>query len=163
MSGERDKMLAEAYRLIAAGDQKGAARVASTFVAQHVAANRHPQRGNRRTNGYWSKHEDWRPLYAREFRIGSMRKLEWIAGQRGRDEAIRFERELWLPRLKDWLAEAQQEGHEPTRFYLTSCLTTEIKRLQRCLGLKQSPEERRIKTRERVRVLRAARRATGGR
>jgi hypothetical protein len=130
MSEERDS-LAEAYRLVAAGDQKGAARAVSTFVAQLVAPDRHPQRGNRRTHGFWSKREDWRPLDAREFITGSMHKLEWIAGQRGRDEAIRFERELWLPRLEAWLAEVQREEHEFTRVYLTSCLTKEIKRLQR--------------------------------
>jgi hypothetical protein len=119
-------------------------------------------RDNRRNGGgILDKREDWQPLDAREFldRRQGMRKLEYIAGQRGRDEAIRFERESWLPTLERWLEEARQEEDEKARDILTTSLEAEIKRLRRCLGLnvKQSPDERRAKTRERVRALRASR------
>jgi hypothetical protein len=115
-------------------------------------------RESRFRGGVWSKHDPIDPKDAGEFyRLGysAMRRIEWTAGERAKDEAIRFEREMWLPRLEDWLANLERDFEGEGVPFLRSYLRREIKRLRRCLGLTQSPEERRERTRQRVRALRA--------
>jgi hypothetical protein len=71
-----------------------------------------------------------------------MLRLEEAAGAGDRDRAIRAERELWLPRLERWLADA--DG--PERAFLG----IEVRRLRRCLGIATDPETVRAQTRERA-------------
>ena len=81
-----------------------------------------------------------------------MRKIEYAVGAKAAEEAIKFERECWLPRLEHWL---QVYKDAP---FVVDRLSDEIKRLRRCLGIRQAPltlEERRAKIRDRVRKHRA--------
>ena len=91
-------------------------------------------------------------------RLGGMESVEWCAGEQAKDAEIQFQREMWLPRLERWLAAVETEDDPDRRFIMRSWLKEEIKRLRRCLGLTQSPEEKRAQTRERVRRLRAKQR-----
>ncbi len=156
-------MMAEVRALLAAGDKKGAARVASTFAQlQRVQNTSCPPRETRLFTGAHSKHDDKHPADVRELiQAHGMRTIEWIVGQRAKDEAIRFTREDWLPRLERWLAEmepeAETEKGRVAQRYWRGYLTREIKRLRRCLDITQSPDEVRAQTRERVRRLRSKR------
>ena len=103
-----------------------------------------------------SKHDDVLPADAEELRrAGGMRWLEWAAGERAKEESIKFEREFWLPTLERWLESADRDFEGEEIEWVRSDLRREIKRLRRCLGLTQSPEERRERTRQRVRAYRA--------
>jgi hypothetical protein len=131
-----------------------AGRAVGRAIQARIAANRSvaqsPKRGNRRTSGLWRKDSAFAPADAEQFiRGGGMGRIEWIAGQRAHDAAIRAERELWLPRLERWLRHASGPR--------AALLTMEIKRLRRCLGIKPSPEHVREQTRQRVRNFRRRR------
>ena len=81
---------------------------------------------------------------------GGMSAIEREAAQ----EAVKREREHWLPILEAWLADALRDG--ATELLLCVVLDDEIRRLRRTLGLppQSSPEaieRRRQQTRERVR------------
>src|SRR5262249_12767860 len=123
-----------------------AGRAVGKAIQARIAANREqaPKRGNRRSGGHYRK---W-PDTPREFIAGGgMRHIEAVRGARGRDEAILYEREFWLPQLECWHAEAQG--------FQRGVLGGEIKRLRRCLNIKPSADIVRAQTRERVRRLRA--------
>jgi hypothetical protein len=82
-----------------------------------------------------------------------MERIEYAAAAKASEEAIRFEREYWLPVLERWREELKPEQFTDTwgyKFYQCR-LDEEIKRLKRCLDIRQTPEEKRAKTRERVR------------
>ena len=102
------------------------------------------KRGNRRSGGVSRKSVDWHPTTADElvYRSG-LAKLEFIVGSRVRDDAVRYEREYWMPRLERWHA---AEAAEPVRWMLAR----EIKRLRRALGIAPSLEHKRALTRARV-------------
>ena len=165
----KDRMLAEAERMIAAGDHAGAARVASAFVAEQRQArkaqetdphlNREARFDGKRAKfggAYHSKYDDAMPADAEELRrAGGMRWVEWAAGERTKEEAIKFEREFWLPVLERWLANVERDFEGEGVEWVRNDLRKEIKRLRRCLSVTQSPEERRERTRQRVRALRA--------
>jgi hypothetical protein len=106
--------------------------------------------------GKWKKSVDWSPTSVRQFVSGGgMRRLEYIAGERARDSAIKDVREWWLPRLERWHDAATKRGR--------ALLAMEIKRLQRALGIKRwTAEEVRQQTRERVRRYRERQRARRG-
>jgi hypothetical protein len=86
----------------------------------------------------------------------SMERIEYAAAAKAAEEAIRFEREYWLPVLERWRDELKPEQfiEEPGKlgynFYRVS-LDQEIRRLKRCLDIRQNQEEKRVKTCERVR------------
>jgi hypothetical protein len=83
---------------------------------------------------------------------GRMENIEYVVGVRAADEAIQIEREFWLPTLERWLLACDSDSAT------ASLLRMEIKRLRRCLGIKNpkpSDPERRQKTRERVQKHRA--------
>lgn len=107
----------------------------------------------RRGGGWIRKTEDWRPTNAEAFLVGGcMSQLEYIAGARAADEAIRNEREYWLPQLEAWLAEANSD--DPYYSFLSAGLRTEIKRLRKALGIRPTLDERREQARKRVRRFR---------
>ena len=62
---------------------------------------------------------------------GGMRKIEYAAGAKAAEEAIKFEREWWLPKLEGWL---EIYGDDE---FLRGFLEHEIKRLRRCLGIRK--------------------------
>ena len=100
------------------------------------------------------KAADTNPSFEDFFLHGRMKSIEYAAGAKAAEEAIRAEREFWLPRLERWLEAC---GSEP---YFRVTLEEEIRRLRRCLGIRQEPltlDERRARTRERVRKHRARR------
>lgn len=145
-------------RLLEEGDAVAAGREASRFVAGlRKARNEKPylHRESRFRGALHSKHDDTLPLDAVEFyRLPrGMRWLEWRAGELAKEEAIKTEREMWLPHLEDWLANLERDFEGEDVPSVRQRLTREIKRLRRCLGLTQSPEERRERTRQRVRAL----------
>jgi hypothetical protein len=106
-----------------------------------------PKRANWRAIGRY-----WCPASPEELvRGGGMAKLEYLAGSRARDAAIRSEREWWLPRLEHWHAASE----EPVRLMLGK----EIKRLRRALGIPSDPDRSRVLTRARVARWRAQHRA----
>ena len=108
-----------------------------------------------RGGGLWSKRQEFEPASPEEFFLnGGMCRIEWTAGQRARDVAIQAERRIWIQRLEHWLLQA-----EPDAAY-RPMLVAEIRRLRRCLGIKLSAEEKRERTRERMRRWRAAREAS---
>ena len=119
-------------------------------IQVRIAASR-PLRGrpSPRLHGRGRKGVDWWPADPHEFLAGGMSKIEWLAGQRARDEAIRNEREFWLPRLESW----REEHRDDPR--LRAALDQEINRLRRTLGIKQrTPDEIREQTRRRVQAYR---------
>jgi hypothetical protein len=144
-------------RLLEEGDAVGAGREASRFVAGLRNAKPYLHRESRFRGAVRSKYDDVLPLDAGEFyRLPrGMRWLEWRAGELAKEEAIRAEREMWLPHLEDWLANLERDFEGEDVPILRQRLTHEIKRLRHCLGIVQSPEERRERTRLRVRALRA--------
>ena len=81
-------------------------------IQVRIAATR-PLRGrpSPRLHGRGRKGVDWWPADPHEFLAGGMSKIEWLAGQRARDEAIRNEREFWLPRLENWREEHRDDPH----------------------------------------------------
>ena len=95
------------------------------------------------------KKANTKPSDARVFLTqGGMRTIEYAIGAKAADEAIEFEREAWLPRLERWIR--IYDDDDPIRHFLEK----EIKRLQRCLGIRKpllTLEERRAQVRERVR------------
>ena len=133
--------LIAADRMAEAGREVG--RGIQTFAGR---SQQQPRRGNRRTGGLWRKASDWIPTSPEEFVKGGMLKLEYIAGERARDAAIRSEREYWLPQLEQWHA-AADDG------WIASILKREIKRLRRALGIKRTPELVREQARRRVQAL----------
>jgi hypothetical protein len=68
---------------------------------------------------------------------GGMRAIEYVAGIQAADAAIKFEPECWLQVCTDPF---------PTDYF-----KSEIERLRRCLGVLEPIEERRAKSRQRVR------------
>jgi hypothetical protein len=75
-----------------------------------------------------------------------MERIEYVVGAKAAEEAIRLEREIWLPRLEAWL--------QISDGIVSGFLEKEIKRLRRCLGIRKEPlsvEERHAQVRERVR------------
>jgi hypothetical protein len=83
-----------------------------------------------------------------------MERLEARAAFHAAKEAVQQEREFWLGRLQDWLRTVDRD-YVRGADYVRLTLEVEIKRLRRSLGIKQSDEERRAQTRERVRRHRA--------
>jgi hypothetical protein len=81
---------------------------------------------------------------------GGLHRLE----EQTKDEVVREFRKAWLPCLEALLAEEDLDLME------RAWLMGEIRRLRRALGITQSPEERRARTRERVRALRMRQKAT---
>jgi hypothetical protein len=143
---EKVERLIAADKLDAAGREIG--REIQARITANRAAKQPPKRGNRRSGGYWRKSDDWYPTSPQAFlRGGGMRRLEYIAGARARDNAIHAEREHWLPRLERWHADA-----EGTRLH--GFFGQEIRRLRRCLGVRPEPEHVREQIRERVRRFR---------
>jgi hypothetical protein len=138
--------LKELERLLGLGKLAEAGREASRISRAKNGSNRAPKRGNRRSGGLWRKSADWQPDTIEDFVRGRMAKIEHIAGERAKDDAIRSVRALWLPSLEGWLA------HRPD---CRAILEPEIKRLKRCLGIGiATPDRRREQTRERVRRFR---------
>jgi hypothetical protein len=141
-----------------ADDESKLLRAAGAAVGRQIqariAANRTATR-YRRTRGQWRKSVEWRPTDPYEFIVGGMLKIECLAGQRARDEAIRSERELWLPRLVHW---REAHGDDPG---VRAVLDGEIKRLRRTLGIRiqRTPDELREHTRRRVQAYRKRQRA----
>jgi hypothetical protein len=87
-------------------------------------------------------------------KVGGMQRIEYAIGAKAAEEAIKFERKHWLPKLEYWLQVYPDDA------FAVACLTGEIKRLKRCLGIRQEPltlEERRARVRERVQKHRAKR------
>jgi hypothetical protein len=80
---------------------------------------------------------------------GGVYRLE----EQAKDEVVREIRRAWLPQLEALLAAENLDLLE------RAWLMAEIRRLRRSLGITQTPEERRARTRERVRALRAKRKA----
>jgi hypothetical protein len=78
---------------------------------------------------------------------GGVYRLE----EQAKDEVVREIRRAWLPQLEALLAAENLDLLE------RAWLMAEIRRLRRSLGITQTPEERRARTRERV--LRAKRKA----
>ena len=152
--------------MIAAGDHAGAARVASAFVVGQRQARRQQEdpyfnREARFHGALHSKHDDALPADAEELRrAGGMRWVEWAAGERAKDEEIKFQREFWLPVLEGWLANVERDFEGEGVKWVRSDLRREIKRLRRCLGFTQTPEERRERTRQRCERYGRARRLT---
>jgi hypothetical protein len=99
--------------------------------------------------------------------VACIRDAEYAVGAKAAEEAIRFERELWLPRLERWLNQLREDDlglEENWHGFVCDYLEKEIKRLRRCLGLRKPPlkdEERRAQVRERVRKHREYRREWG--
>jgi hypothetical protein len=113
----------------------------------------------RRRGGWIRKTEDWRPANAEAFLVGGcMRRLEYVAGARAADEAIREERKRWLPQLEAWLAEADPD--DPFYSFLSAGLRSEIKRLRKALDIRPTLDERREQTRKRVRNFRKRKKAS---
>lgn len=145
--------MAKVDELIAEGDLAEAGREAGRMIRARMAGP--PPRGDRRMLGLERKAEVFYPATAEELIFGGglhgsgMARLEYQAGMQARDEAIRGERERWLPQLEAWHAEAEA----PLRYFLAK----EIKRLRLGLGIKRTPDEVRQRTRERVRRYRERR------
>lgn len=128
-------------------------RAAALDISSPSRLNAGLGRAPRRGRGWISKTEEWRPANAEAFLVGGcMRRLEYVAGARAADEAIRRERENWLPRLEAWLADADLA--DPYFSFLSAGLRTEIKRLRKALGVRPPLEERREQARNRVRRFR---------
>jgi hypothetical protein len=92
--------------------------------------------------------------------FGGMRQIEYLAAADAADQAKRFERECWLPRLEEWLTKWEIEhpkGDMMGDLY-DGRLREEIKRLRRALGVHKGSEEQRAAGRERVRKSRERRR-----
>jgi hypothetical protein len=106
---------------------------------------------------------DFLARYSRGFfESGGMSAIEREAAQ----EAVKREREHWLPVLEAWLADAPRDGAMDV--ILCVVLDGEIRRLRRMLGLPPRPspeaiERRRQQTRERVRRYRQRQLAAGDR
>jgi hypothetical protein len=144
-SGER-YMTDEIEDLIKAGKLKEAGRKVGEQIPARIARNRAPPRGC--AARFTRKTERIFAYDAYEFfRVGGMWSVEHraalVAAREAVKNAVQFEREYYLPRIEAWLA---AERDEMLRHFLTS----ELNRLRRALGLKQSDEERRAKTRARV-------------
>jgi hypothetical protein len=93
--------------------------------------------------------------------FGGMRQIEYLAAADAADQAKRFEREIWLPRLEEWLTKWETEhpkGDIIGDLY-GERLGEEIKRLRRTLGIHKNSEEQRAAGRERVRKSRERQRA----
>ena len=91
-------------------------------------------------------------------RAGGMAAIE----QEAADQAIRDEREAWLPILERWLKEAMTNNEHPL---MCAILESQIRRLRRLLHLPPyrgtaAIERRRELTRERVRRYRQRRKLT---
>lgn len=118
-------------------------------IQARIAANtasKKPKRGNRRTGpATHSKRDKFNPTGPYEFIRGGMTKIEYIAAARAADEAVRIEREHWLPILESWL-EVYAEDRP-----VAAIIRAEVKRLRRCLGIKPSTASVREQTRQRVR------------
>jgi hypothetical protein len=116
-----------------------------------------PPRENRRC-GYRKK----RTLYQDdpfEFLInGGMETIECVVGAEAAEEAIRYERESWLPRLERWLQDPRWQDQEielsgiKFKVPVRDGLQKEIDRIKRCLGVRKEKtvEERRAETLARV-------------
>jgi hypothetical protein len=98
-----------------------------------------PRRENRRC-GYRKKRELYQndPI---EFLLnGGLETIEYVVGAQAAEEAIRYERETWLPRLEQWLKDRRwQEGLEfelagiKCKLPVREGLQKEIDRIKRCL------------------------------
>jgi hypothetical protein len=129
-----------------------------------------PPRENRRC-GYRKK----RTLYQDdpfEFLInGGMETIEYVIGAEAAEEAIRYEREFWLPRLERWLQDPRWQDEEielegiKWRIPVHEGLHKEIDRIKRCLGLRKEKtvEERRAETLARVKKHRKLKKELGER
>jgi hypothetical protein len=74
--------------------------------------------------------------------------------RRAAAEAIKATRERWLPILEQWLAQLGVVVDLPSwdeRFWTARTLDREIRRLHRLLGIGPTLDQRRAKTRARVR------------
>jgi predicted RNA polymerase sigma factor len=121
----------------------------SAQLASAVSLAQKPRKGV----GWIRKTETWRPANAEAFLVGGcMRRLEYVAGAKAADEAIREERRSWLPQLEKWLAEADPD--DPYHSFLSAGLRSEIKRLRKALKIRPTLDERREQSRERVRRFR---------
>jgi hypothetical protein len=121
----------------------------STQLRSAGALAQKPRRGV----GWIRKTENWRPANAEAFLVGGcMRRLEYVAGAKAADDAVREERVYWLPRLESWLAEA--DPNDPFYSFLSAGLRSEIKRLRKALKIRPTLDERREQSRERVRRFR---------
>jgi hypothetical protein len=91
---------------------------------------------------------------------GGMQQIEYVAAAVAAEEAKRFEREIWLPRLEEMLTEWLAEHGEGTIAEVyTGRLRQEIKRLRRVLKIHKGSEEQRAAVRDRVRKSRERKRA----
>jgi hypothetical protein len=124
---------------------KAVGRQIQARIAAGHSRNAPAKRGNRRAGKRKHQVIDYPDVWR-----GGMVELEYVVGERARDDAIRAERELWLPQLERWHATAD----EPERMFLAK----EIRRLHRCLGIRPDPATVRAQTRDRVRRHRARRR-----
>jgi hypothetical protein len=126
-------------RLVAAGK--------FTEAGEAVGREIQERRRNRRCDVGVARRERPEPASAKEFiESGGMRRLERRAAFHAAQEAVRDEREYWLWQLERWLQTVDRRAD-----FVRLTLEAEIKRLRRALGIPQSDEERRAKTRERVR------------
>ena len=105
---------------------------------------------------------------------GGMQAIETRAARKAAKQAIRFEQEYWLQQLETFLVEDRmlpedvefsfgssvRQGINTHPNDMVADLTRagikrEVKRLRRILGYRQSADDKRAKTRERVRQFRA--------
>jgi hypothetical protein len=105
---------------------------------------------------------------------GGMAAIENQAARKAAKEVIRFEQEHWLQELETFLAEDRMLPEDMEFSFSSSVrpginthpndmiakltrsgIKREVKRLRRILGYRQSAEDKRAKTRERVRKFRA--------
>jgi hypothetical protein len=155
---ERRLRLAKATKFAEAG------RAAGHEIQARVrwgGSQQQQQRGNRRSGSGVKRREQAAPTTAKEFiASGGMERLERRAAFHAAKEAIQLEREFWLGRLQGWLRTVDRD-YARGADYVRLTLEGEVKRLRRSLGIKQRDEERRAKTRERVRRHRAEIRNSG--
>lgn len=146
-------------RRLKAGKLAEAGRAAGREIQARIQGRTNQQQTRVKKNprsGYEVKRRE-RPTpatFEQFIASGGMERLEARAAFHAAKEAVQQEREFWLGRLQDWLRTVDRD-YVRGADYVRLTLEVEIKRLRRSLGIKQSDEERRAQTRERVRRHRA--------
>jgi hypothetical protein len=130
--------------------------IANAFAIGWMAATK---KGNAsRFKGEKKKRLTAEPGDIRQYvRQGGIRAIEYAAAAKAAEEAVRFERESWLPTLQGWLELC--ESDKDMLFCFGFELKRDIKHIKRCLAIHPTPEERREKCKLRVRKHREAKRA----
>jgi hypothetical protein len=100
-----------------------------------------------------------------------METIEYVTGAEAAEEAIRYEREFWLPGLERWLQDPRSQDQEielggvKCMLPVRKGLQKEIDRIKRCLGVRKEKtvEERRAETLARVKKHRKLKKELGER